>query len=224
MLISLLLKEPLTFLILASVLVISLVLHELGHGFAAYLFGDDTAKRAGRLTLNPLAHLDPLGALLLLFAGVGWARPVPISVAKLRPARLGLLAVSVAGILINLTLATVFGLLLYRLYAGDPQTVYYALVKNNPHGALGVAAIVFFYAGVINLILALFNLVPVPPLDGSRILLSALPKKYQPLVWKLDRYAMYTFLLIVADLRLNGPISRMLDYAQTIYLGMIFGG
>lgn len=223
MLLKLLAQDPLAFVVLITVLTFSLVLHELGHGLAAYLFGDDTARSRGRLTLNPLAHLDPMGVLLLLFAGVGWAKPVPIDTTRLRPYRAGLFAVSVAGIVVNLVLAALFGFLLYFLKESQPQAVYFALVENRPAGWAGLLSLVAFYAGAINLILALFNLVPVPPLDGSRILMALLPTRYHPLVWRLDRYALYTFVLIIADMQLRGPISRMLEWAQSVYFHTIFG-
>ncbi|GEM89285.1 MULTISPECIES: site-2 protease family protein [Oceanithermus] len=223
MLIQLLAQDPLAFVVLVTVLTFSLVLHELGHGVAAYLFGDDTARRMGRLTLNPLKHLDPMGVLLLLFVGVGWAKPVPIDTTRLRPYRAGLFAVSIAGIVINLTLAALFGFLLYALKEAQPQAVYLALVEGQPAGWAGLLSLVAFYAGLINLILALFNLVPVPPLDGSRILMALVPVRYHPLIWQLDRYALYTFVLIIADMQLNGPISRMLDWAQGLYFHAIFG-
>ena len=221
MLIQLLAQDPLAFVVLVTVLTFSLVLHELGHGYAAYLFGDDTAKRRGRLTLNPLSHLDPVGTPLLLFAGVGWAKPVPVDTSRLRPYRPGLLAVSLAGIVINLALAALFGVLLYALKETQPEAVYFALVEGKATGWAGLLSLVAFYAGLINLVLALFNLVPVPPLDGSRILMSLVPARFHPLIWRLDRYALYTFLLIVADMQLHGPISRMLDWAQRLYFSAI---
>jgi len=223
MLIKLLQEDPLAFVILASVLVASLVLHELGHGLAAYLFGDDTARRMGRLTLNPLAHLDPLGTLLLLVAGFGWAKPVPVNTSRLRPYRLGLFAVSVAGILINLALAFLFGLVLSMLGRYQTQAVAMALLEGSPAGWAGILSMVAYYAGLINLMLALFNLIPVPPLDGSRLLLVLVPERYHPYVWRLDRYAPYIFVLVIADIRLHGPISHMLDWAQVFYLRVIFG-
>ena len=223
MLLQLLFHEPLTFVILASVLIFSLVLHELGHGYAAYFFGDDTARRMGRLTFNPLKHLDPIGLLLLLTAGVGWAKPVPINTSRLRPYRTGLFVVSIAGIVINLTLALLFGLLLYWLKETQPEAVYYTLVQGQTTGWAGILTLVAFYAGLINLVLALFNLVPVPPLDGSRILMSLLPERYHPYIWQLDRYAIYTFLVIVVDIQMHGPLSRMLDWAQNSYLRLFLG-
>ena len=223
MLIQLLTKDPLAFVILVTVLIFSLVLHELGHGYAAYLFGDDTAKRAGRLTFNPLKHLDPFGALLLLFAGVGWAKPVPINVSRLRPYRPGLFAVSIAGIAVNITLSVLFGLLLYWLNATRPEIVFYAQAKNHAFGLAGMMTLVAYYAGLINLVLALFNLVPVPPLDGSRILMALLPTRLHPQIWRLDRYALYTFLVIVADNRMNGPLSQALYWAQNAYRHLVLG-
>ena len=122
--IALLQEDPLAFLLAFSALVMSLVLHEVGHAYAAHLFGDDTAKRQGRLSLNPLRHLDPLGTLLLLLVGFGWARPVPIYPPAFRAYRLGLFAVSVAGILVNLALAVLFALAVRGLFALDPEGVY----------------------------------------------------------------------------------------------------
>lgn len=121
--IALLQRDPLAFLLTFAILVFSLVLHELGHAYAAYLFGDATAKRQGRLTLNPLRHLDPLGTVLLLLVGFGWAKPVPIYPPAFRHYRLGLFVVSIAGIVINLVLAVLFALLVRGLFALDPVGV-----------------------------------------------------------------------------------------------------
>ena len=122
--IALLQEDPLAFLLAFSALVMSLVLHEVGHAYASHLFWDDTAKRQGRLSLNPLRHLDPLGTLLLLLVGFGWARPVPIYPPAFRAYRLGLFAVSVAWILVNLALAVLFALTVRGLFALDPEGVY----------------------------------------------------------------------------------------------------
>ncbi|MGQ9510994.1 MAG: site-2 protease family protein [Thermaceae bacterium] len=218
--ISLLQADPLAFLLVFVVLVFSLVLHELGHAYAAYAFGDETAKRQGRLSLNPLVHLDPIGTLLLLLVGFGWARPVPIHPPSFRRYRLGLFVVSIAGIVINLLLAVVFALLVKLLYALDPWAVAQGF-RGEGASALGLLALVFYLAASINLVLALFNLLPIPPLDGSKILQSLLPLSLHPLLWRLESYAWVSFLLMVTVLR--GPIQTVLSWARREFFQLILG-
>jgi Zn-dependent protease len=162
------------FLILLPVLLISVVLHEVAHAWVARREGDDTAERAGRITLNPISHLDPVGSFLvpLVLANLpggfvfGWARPVPVNRAKIRTGAWGDIRVSLAGIAVNLVLAMAFTVLLVPL------------VRLDGPGAAGVWRILasMAYFGVtINLILAVFNLIPVPPLDGSHVVYQMLP-------------------------------------------------
>jgi Zn-dependent protease len=150
------------------VLVLSVIIHEVAHGWVAYSLGDITAKGAGRLTLNPLKHLDPLGSILiplfLVLSGspfvVGWAKPVPINPYNFRDQKWGELKVSLAGPASNFLVALIFGLLLR--------------VPQIPASFIDFFAIISIY----NLILAIFNLIPIPPLDGSWILFSFIPDKY----------------------------------------------
>lgn len=171
----------------------SVVVHEVAHGYTAYLLGDNTARNSGRLTLNPIKHLDPFGSvilpLLLVFmnAGfvIGWAKPVPYNPANLRDERKGTFLVSVAGIVANLILAIVFGL----------------LMRFAPL-FIGVAFLGAFYkiASIIvllNLVLALFNLIPIPPLDGSKILFSFLPVKYRYIENFLEKWGMFLLLFFI---------------------------
>lgn len=213
-------QDPLAFVLAFAALVFSLVLHELGHAYAAYLFGDTTAKRQGRLTLNPLKHLDPLGTVLLLLVGFGWARPVPIYPPAFRSYRLGLFVVSIAGIVINLVLAVLLALVVRGIFALDPVGVVLALrgEGQTPSGLLALAA---FFASSINLVLAVFNLLPIPPLDGSKILQSLLPLSWQPLLWRLEQYAWLSFLLILTVLQ--GPIQEVLRLARRVFFGFFFG-
>jgi Zn-dependent protease len=161
--------------ILAPVLLLSIVLHEVAHAWVARREGDDTAERAGRITLNPLPHLDLVGsilvpAFLIAMPGgfiFGWARPVPVNPRNFRDRRGGDIRVSLAGIVVNLLLAMGFAVLLGGLVAVGVQP-----------GAGGVGGILFaagFYGVLINLILAIFNLLPVPPLDGSHVMYHFLP-------------------------------------------------
>ncbi len=212
MLLNLLRTDPLAFVLIATALLFALVLHELGHAVAALWAGDPTAKNMGRLTLNPLKHLDPLGTLLLLFVGFGWARPVPIDPRRFRHYRVGLFVVSIAGIAVNLILSLLTGILLSRLVYVSGGALYL-----QP-GVSQTIASALLYFGIINLVLAVFNLLPIPPLDGSKILQSLLPASAQPFLWQLERYSLITFVLIMLDLQFNGPISRFLRWAQANYI------
>jgi len=146
---------------------LAIVLHELAHGYTAYRLGDDTAKRAGRLTLSPIAHLDPIGTIFFLFSsifgvGFGWAKPVPVVVERLRNPRRDDILVTLAGPAANLMQAVVWAVLL-------------RLALRSGLGSLSYAVMVVCFFGVaINVILMLFNLLPIPPLDGSHVALRLL--------------------------------------------------
>ena len=169
------------------ILLLSVVLHEVSHGYAAYLLGDPTAKLAGRLTLNPIKHLDPFGSILIPFLTYvsggfifGWAKPVPYNPYNLQAGKWSPAYVAVAGPAANLTIAAFFAGLI-RLGA-------FGLVL--PLAFINLSALVVF----VNLILAIFNLVPIPPLDGSKILYALLPYRYSVIEQWLNRYQ---FILII---------------------------
>ncbi|MEK7621773.1 MAG: site-2 protease family protein [Patescibacteria group bacterium] len=171
------------------ILVLSVVIHEVAHGWAAYFLGDPTAKLAGRLTLNPLVHLDPLGSVfvpLLLFITnspimFGWAKPVPYNPYNLQAGRGGPAIVAAAGPSSNLFLALIFSLII-RFTPG-----------LTPPAFLHLAAIIV----IINLSLALFNLIPIPPLDGSKILFALIPYRYRALEEILTRYQLFFALIAI---------------------------
>ncbi|AEV16573.1 Membrane metalloprotease [Thermus sp. CCB_US3_UF1] len=218
--IALLQQDPGAFLLAFTALAFSLALHEWGHAYAAFRFGDGTAKAQGRLTLNPLRHLDPLGTLLLLLVGFGWAKPVPVNPSAFRAYRLGLFAVSVAGILLNLALAVLLALLVRGLLALDPLGV--ALTFGGEGKTpLGLLALAAFYASSVNLVLAVFNLLPIPPLDGAKILQSLLPLRWHPWLWRLEGYSWLSFLLLLTVLR--GPVQEVLGFARRVFFGFFFG-
>lgn len=174
-LLNLLLEHPAAFLVVALPLLYSVILHELAHGWAALLMGDPTARRAGRLTLNPLKHLDPMGTLMLLLFGFGWARPVPVNPANFRGSRMAMVFVSSAGIAVNLLLAFLSFLLL-----------------EAPPAALGQTTVMMVAVMArINLILAAFNLIPIPPLDGSKILMGFLPHRMAILFSRIEPYGFF---------------------------------
>lgn len=193
-----------------AVLVPSVILHEVAHGVVALGFGDDTAKRAGRLTLNPLPHIDPFGtvilpALLAFTAGAafGYAKPVPVTPSRLRRPRDHGLLVSLAGPATNVALAVVAAVALRALLPdGDP---------------LALDLLVRF--GIINVVLAAFNLLPIPPLDGSALVERLLPRRLMPAWRRIERYAMAGILLLV--LLLPGALGRLFAAARDLWFQLL---
>ena len=178
------------------VLIPSIILHEVSHGVAALYFGDDTAKRAGRLTLNPVPHIDPFGSIILpamlaftSLGAFGWAKPVPVNPRRLRKPREQSLWVSLAGPATNIVLALVAAFVFVRL---SPD-----LFSIDPtDGEVPFAELVFM-AGYLNVVLAVFNLLPIPPLDGSALIERFLPARAQVSWFKFRQYSMGILLGIV---------------------------
>ncbi len=175
---------------------LGIILHEVAHGFAAYRMGDPTAKMAGRLTLNPLPHIDPAGLLVFVLTAVtgpfvfGWAKPVPINMRYFRKPRFGLVATAAAGPLTNLALAFLFAVFMK------------ALVTLTPESLQGSTPVRFLWymarAGIfVNLGLAWFNLIPIPPLDGSRIVTGLLPYPAARKYASLERYGFIILLVFL---------------------------
>jgi Zn-dependent protease len=193
-----------TTVVVFAVVVPSIILHELAHGVTALAFGDDTAKRAGRLTLNPIRHIDPLGTLVLpgvlALAGLGafgYAKPVPINPARMRSPRNDALVVSLAGPATNLALAGVSILVLrWARPAGTARLVDF-VVANFGVGALNSTDRVIYVLGFVNVTLAVFNALPIPPLDGSAVVARLLPPAALPAWYSFQRYAMPVLLLLV---------------------------
>ena len=200
-LINLLIKDPLTFVLVAVPLLYSVILHELAHGWVAWRMGDPTAKMAGRLSLNPLKHLDPVGTLMLFFVGFGWARPVPVDFSNLQGTRRELILVSSAGIIVN-TILAFLAILMLRL-----------LVPSE-HSIVGTG---LYFMAQINIILAAFNLIPIPPLDGSKILMGFLPNRLQ---YSLSRLEPYGFFIIIG-LLFSGILDPVIAFFRWIILTII---
>ena len=163
-------SPPEVLLLLVPVLLFALCFHEFAHAWVAYKLGDPTAKHAGRLTLNPLAHLDPMGSLMILFVGFGWAKPVPVDVRYLQNPRTDMMKVAFAGPAANLLLAFIGGTI-----------IRFQIVS----GSLILMLVLFTQ---INIMLAVFNMIPIPPLDGSQIFSGLMVRKNPDLVMKLQMY------------------------------------
>jgi Zn-dependent protease len=200
-LISLLSINPAAFIILAVVLLYSVIAHEIAHGWVAYLFGDDTAKYSGRLTLDPRSHLDLMGTLALLFVGFGWAKPVPVDYYNLKNFRLGLFCVAFAGVFTNILIATAALFILQFRFIG-PNSILYLMLSLFAR---------------INITLGAFNLIPIPPLDGSKIVMSFLPREQQE---SFMRFESFGFIILIV-LLFAGILNPMISFIQNIILSFI---
>lgn len=184
-----------------------ITLHELSHGLVAYWLGDDTAKSRGRLTLNPIKHLDPVGLLMMLVFHVGWAKPVPVNMYKFKNPKRGMAVTALAGPGSNLLIALVFMLLYGAAYV-----------------PLGMSAVGSYFLQMIQLTaimsigLAVFNLIPIPPLDGSKVLFSLLRDEDYYKLMRYERYGGIIMLVLVATGVLGRPLNYLIDL---IYSGLI---
>jgi Zn-dependent protease len=192
------------FMIMIISLLPALTLHEWAHGYAAYKLGDDTAKADGRLSLNPLDHLDPMGAIMMLLVGFGWAKPVPINTRKFKKPKRDIAITSIAGPLMNFIVAIISGLLFVL-------SVYICRANNITGITAEVIVTIFNYSMLLNIGLGLFNLIPIPPLDGSNVLMCALPPKVAMQYSKLRYYSHYIMIGIVLLNRMPYPLSMISD-------------
>ena len=194
--ISMLLRLPIIFL--------SLSVHEVAHGYAAYKLGDPTARNLGRLSLNPIKHLDPIGFICMLLCGFGWAKPVPINTRYFKKPKRDMAITGAAGPISNLLLAFIFALL-----ARVAEIVFFTLPATSSLTVnVYVLLILFLQIGVsINITLAVFNLLPVPPLDGSRIFLGFLPTDTYFKIMRYERYISLGIMIALFLGLLDAPIS-----------------
>lgn len=206
-LIQLLMTDPTQFvlalLILIVPLLISITVHEWAHGMTAYLFGDPTPKQQGRLSFNPFAHLDPAGTLMLFIVGIGWAKPVMINSNNIH-GRHKLMLVALAGPLSNFILATLFVFTAYFVVLLFGHTI--------PEDILAFTLLMFGFIIRINIALGLFNLIPLPPLDGSNIIAPLLPERMAEAWFRLAPYSMFILLFLV----FSGAIRYIFTFAEQI--------
>ncbi|MBN1624111.1 MAG: site-2 protease family protein [Clostridia bacterium] len=183
------------------VLIIALTFHEYSHAFIAYKLGDNTAKNKGRLTLNPLKHLDPLGTIMMIVARIGWAKPVPVNQMNFKDPKQDMIKVGLAGPVMNLLLAFI------TAFPIQVMVEYYSTKPLTQAAEIFFTFLVLFFT--VNLYLAVFNLIPIPPLDGSRIFYGLLPDKYYFGVMKYERYVGLGMILLI--LVAPGILRTVLD-------------
>jgi Zn-dependent protease len=200
-LMRLLFSDPAAFVILSVLLLYSVIFHELAHGWVAYKLGDSTAKWLGRLTLNPIKHLDPIGSLMLLVFGFGWAKPVPINLENIPNRRQGLILVSSAGIVANIICAFI-AILLLKVVAPAPS---------------GMTEQILYLFARINIMLAAFNLIPIPPLDGSKILMGLTSEAVRRFLVQIEPFGFF----IVIGLLYIGALNPVINFFQYIILAVI---
>jgi len=199
-LLKLLLSDPIKFVIAIVILfvplLISITVHEWAHGFTAYKFGDPTPKNQGRLTLNPFSHLDPVGTLMLFIIGIGWAKPVEINPGNIEQPykKFKLMMVALAGPLSNFTLGVFFTFVLYFLIGN----VFFESLLS--------------WLVIINFALGMFNLIPLPPLDGANVIANLLPDNLARTYFKLAPFSLPILFLLI----LTGAIRYIFDFAYII--------
>lgn len=179
---------------------ICITLHELAHGYVAYRLGDDTAKRAGRLTLNPLLHIDIMGLLMMIVFKFGWAKPVPVNMWKFKNPKKGMAITAAAGPIANLLIALVFLFLYGFLFA----------LLHRPGRSLNWLLEMLYITAYLSIALAIFNIIPIPPLDGSKVLFSCISDRSYTKLMYYERYGMIILLVLVLLLSRTSldPLSR----------------
>jgi Zn-dependent protease len=200
--IKLLLSDPFVCALLIVSLLFSIIIHEVAHGWVADKLGDSTARWLGRLSLNPAKHLEPIGTLMLFAFGFGWAKPVPVNFNNLRDPRKGLILVSAAGIVANIFMAFLAHLLV-RLINPSPGFV-----------------IFLDYLAYINIMLAAFNLIPIPPLDGAKILMGFSSSQFQYTLMRLEPYGFFIIIALLY-LRILDPLISLFEWIITGIISLL---
>jgi len=204
------------FLLKLSVMLVpgmlAIVCHEVSHGYVAWRFGDPTAKMMGRLTLNPIKHIDIIGTLMIFFIGIGWAKPVPVLFENLRNPKRDMIWVAAAGPITNIILATVSALLLRGLVSFSNPAA-----SGSPLSMLVEPVVLMLAFSVyINLLLAIFNMIPVPPLDGGRVMVGLLPYKQATALSRIEPYGMLIIIVLVF-------FTNMFSYVISPFLNLGIG-
>ena len=206
-----------TLLLIAPPILLALTFHEYAHAYVADKYGDDTAKQSGRLTLNPLAHLDPLGTIMIFIVHFGWAKPVPVNPYKLKNPKKDMLWISASGPLANMILALMSGILLRFIFStvGAP----------DQHSIISLLIFMVVMSMQINLALAIFNVLPIAPLDGSKILFGLLPSKHEGKIYFLNRYGPFILIGLIVFGRVAGvPVLGRLIWPFVGFFSKLFAG
>ncbi len=200
-------KTQIFMMLIARVIIILLILplHEFAHAWVAHRCGDDTAESKGRLTFNPFSHVDPVGAILLLLTGFGWAKPVPVNPNRMNNPRTGMIWTSLAGPASNLIFAFL-AMIPLRILECIP------IHSTSMFHTLSIIYNILYFFILVNIGLAVFNLIPIPPLDGSNILMGFLPFKAIIWVQKNQRLISFVFLILILSDFLNPPLSFLQEH------------
>ena len=202
--------------ILAVSMIVFLVmpLHEFAHGFTAYKLGDNTAKNMGRLRFSPTAHIDPVGALMILLVGFGWAKPVPVNPRNFKNPKVGMAITALAGPVSNI-IAAFLGTIFYYV------NILLAINAILPLFICDLLHIFLSYFISVNVSLAVFNLIPIPPLDGSKILFAFLPDKIVYKVYQYERQLNSILILLIAVGALTGPLSFLQSLLSEFIMNIV---
>ena len=219
-------RESVTqFLLSLPVILLALTVHEVSHGWMAMKLGDPTARNLGRLTLNPLKHLDPIGTICMIFFHFGWAKPVPINVRYFKKPRRDMALTALAGPVSNFIMGFL-GVVLYMVFRSlfnvyvfmnNGHIVYQAFSSDILSNIKIIVTLFFLFFAWLNLSLGTFNLIPIPPLDGSRIFLTFLPPKYYFGIMKYERYIMLGFMILLYTGIVTTPLTWVVS---AIFNGM----
>ena len=185
-------------------LLVAIVIHEFSHGYIAYLLGDNTAKESGRLSLNPLKHIDIAGFIFLLLFKFGWAKPVPINSLNFKKRKRDTILVSLAGPTSNFLMAIIIGFIISS-----------GVITN--YILFNILIIMLWY----NIMLGIFNLLPFPPLDGSKVLASLLPVKYEYMFYKYEKYLYLILILLIATNTIDKILSPFIDFSLNVLIKII---
>lgn len=203
------------FIMCLPVMLLSLSVHESAHGYAAYKCGDQTARNFGRITLNPVKHLDPIGFLCMMFVGFGWAKPVPVNSRNFKNHRRGMILTALAGPVSNLLLGFIFAVIYKILFValGNFQ------IQTEQQFMILQAIVIFLGSAIsLNISLAVFNLLPIPPLDGSKILFTLLPYKLYFKIMPYEKYISIAF----AALLIFGVLTPVISWCSSNIMNLFF--
>lgn len=211
---SVTMQRIISLLVRALVLFTAFPVHESAHALTAHWMGDDTAKNQGRISLNPFKHITLFGALFMLFAGVGAANPVPIDARNFKKPKVGMALSSLAGPVSNLLLAYL-SMVIYRVFY-----IVYAVKFTAESSVMIILLYIFQYAALLNIGLAVFNLLPIPPLDGSRILTLFLPEEKYFGIMKYEKYIFAVLFVLIISGILNKPLAFLQDLATDVLFSL----